>query len=502
METINNMSIDTNDPFFLADYRYRTRPYKHQHEIFVDSRDAPYKGLFTEMGTGKSKICIDTIAHLWYSGKIKNVLIIAPKGVYKNWRDKEIPAHMPTDVPLYEFTWSSTLNAKQKALFDNLYMSKNDDKLRIVYMNVEALSTEKGGHMAMTFCKYAKGGIIAILDESTTIKNSAAKRSKVAVEACKNVPYRRIASGLPTPQSPVDMFQQLRWLDPYALPTQSFFAFRNRYCVMREVRLGPRRFNKIVGFKNMDELHTIMERVGYRVLKKDCLDLPEKIYVTREVELEERQALAYDALVRDTMMQINDEYMRGVVTAPLMITRLVKLHQIACGHLVMDGGEILDFSAPRLETLQEVLDEMEPPVLIWATYRHDIRRLVDLIGKKYGETKVAHFYGDTTAKERDEALRGFYEGDIDYFVGNPATGGYGLSLTRSHNVIYYSNSYNLEHRLQSEDRVHRIGQQSAVTYVDLVAKGTVDERIITALRNKETLARTLLDQGAEFFRQG
>lgn len=493
------MPIDTNGPHFVENYRYKTKPYAHQHRIFTHSRDRRYVGLFAEMGTGKTKICIDTIAHLWKTKQITGALIIAPKGVYRNWHTKEVPAHMPDDVPLYEFVWSPTLDRHMKSQFENLYMSRNDDKLRIIYMNVEALSTEKGGHFAMTFCKYTKS-VMAIVDESTTIKSSAAKRTKVAIEATKNVAFRRIASGLPTPQSPVDMFSQLKFLDPYCLPTQSFFAFRNRYCVMREVRLGPRRFNKIVGFKNMDELHAIMERVGYRVLKKDCLDLPEKTYQIREVDLSDQQRDAYEALVRDTMMQINDERMRGVVTAPLMITRLVKLHQVACGHLVMDGGDILDFSTPRLTALDEVLDDMEPPVLIWATYRHDIRRIVDLLSKKYGPQKVAHFYGDSSSKEREDALTGFYEGRVSYFVGNPAVGGYGLSLVRSHNVIYYSNSYNLEHRLQSEDRVHRIGQTLPVTYIDLVARGTVDEKILTALRNKETLARALLDQGAEFFR--
>ncbi len=496
-----NDTILVNDPHFIADYRYKTDPYDHQHRIFLDSRDRRRVGLFAEMGTGKTKIIIDTIAHLWYKGLVKHVLIVAPKGVYLNWRDKEIPAHMPDDVPLYEFTWSAVLYREQQKQFNDLYMTKHNDKLRIVYMNVEALSTEKGGHMALTFVKHSLGGIMGVIDESTSIKNSGAKRTKMALLVAKRLDYSRIASGLPTPQSPVDMFSQLRWLDEYCLPTSSFFAFRNRYCVMKEVRLGPRRFNQIVGFKNMDELHGIMEKVGYRVLKKDCLDLPEKVFLERDVQLSAEQRDAYNALVQDTMMQINDDTRRGVVTAPLMITRLIKLHQIACGHLVMDGGEILDFSTPRLEALEEVLDEMEPPVLIWATYRHDVRRITDLLSKKYGPEKVGSFYGDTSDKERAAVLSAFYEGRLNYFVGNPAVGGYGLSLTRSHNVVYYSNSYNLEHRAQSEDRIHRIGQRETCTYVDLIARGTVDERIITALKNKETLARALLDQGAEFFRQ-
>lgn len=501
MDTINDMPSLAHDPFFIDNYRYKTEPYQHQHRIFLDSRDEKHKGLFAEMGTGKTKILIDTIAHLWYQKRIKNVLIIAPKGVYKNWFSIEIPKHLPSDIPLYEFVWSSSLSREQKVQFDNLHMSRNDDKLRIVYMNVEALSTEKGGHFALTFVKYNKGGIMGIIDESTSIKSASAKRSKMALLFGPKLDYTRIASGLPTPQSPVDMFSQLKFLDPYCLPTQSFFAFRNRYCVMREVRLGPRRFNKIVGFKNMDELHAIMERVGYRVLKKDCLDLPEKIYQIREVPLTDDQQIAYDALVRDTMMQINDERARGVVTAPLMITRLVKLHQIACGHLVLDDGQIVDMSKARIEALEEALNEMATPVLIWATYRNDIRRIVSYLSEKFGPEKVGHFYGDSSDKERLQTLTDFYDGRLHYFVGNPATGGYGLSLVRAHNVVYYSNSYNLEHRLQSEDRVHRIGQKSPCTYVDLVARGTVDERIITALRNKETLARALLDQGAEFFRQ-
>ena len=183
------------------------------------------------------------------------------------------------------------------------------------------------------------------------------------------------------------------------------------------------------------------------------------------------------------------------LTALSALTQILRLHQIVCGHVKLDNGEVKAVENNRLKELMSILDETSGKVLIWANYRHDIQTIATEISKVHGPRSVATFYGDTPSEERQQIVDEFQNGEeLRYFVGNPKTGGYGLTLTKSHTVIYYSNSYDLEVRLQSEDRVHRIGQTSKVTYVDLVTEGTVDEKIVQSLRNKINLATEVMGE--------
>ena len=469
---------------------YKSTPYPHQVRELEDSRERKYWGLFWEMGLGKSKTTIDTIAHLYRTGQIKGAAIIAPKGVYRNWQDEEIPAHMPDDIPYHVVRWTSYQTKANKLLLDQMWRVK--DKLKILLMNIEAIRTVKGGHYLETFLKYEKPNIL-IIDESHTIKTPSSKQGKTAVVLAKHASYRRILTGTPVSQGPLDLYNQLRFLDPYTLGYSSFFAFRNRFAVMQTRRLGPRTFNEIVGYKNLDELNKILNKMGSRLKKEDCLDLPEKIYLQRAVTLTNDQMNMYNSIRKDAVLMLTNAKNQGILTAPLALTVLEKLHQIVCGHVKDDDGNVFPIENNRIDALLETIEEMEGQVVIWAGYVHNIKEIELALGKKYGSDQVVTYYGGTSDELRALAKARFKAKEVRFFVGNPSVGGYGLTLVTAANVIYYSNNYKLIDRIQSEDRVHRIGQTRPVTYVDLFVPSTVDEKIMRALRSKEDLAAKIVD---------
>jgi len=185
-----------------------------------------------------------------------------------------------------------------------------------------------------------------------------------------------------------------------------------------------------------------------------------------------------------------------MATAPHVLTQLMRLHQITCGHLKNDDGSITEVKSNRIKALLEVLDEVEGKVIIWANYVYDIKQIVNTISDEYGEDSIVQYYGAVDSEKRQENIKKFQDPNspVRFFIGNPQTGGYGITLTAANNVIYYSNGYDLEKRLQSEDRAHRIGQKKSVTYVDLIAPKTVDEKIRKALRKKINIATQVMGE--------
>tara|TARA_R100000656_G_scaffold64126_1_gene49203 strand:- start:158 stop:1018 length:861 start_codon:yes stop_codon:yes gene_type:complete len=271
----------------------------------------------------------------------------------------------------------------------------------------------------------------------------------------------------------------------------SFYSFQNHYGQVINRSMGARSFRQVVGYQNLEELSDKVEEFSFRVLKSECLDLPNKVYERRDVELTPQQRKMYKELKEYAITELENA---SLISASNVLTQILRLHQVICGFVKTDEGKVTGIENNRLDELINVLGEMQGKVIIWANYRHNIREIVRTLEELAGPDSVASYFGDTSDEDREETLRRFQDPDSDllYFVGNTQTGGYGITLTEARNVVYYSNNFDLEKRLQSEDRAHRIGQVNKVTYVDLVCKDTVDEKIVKALRNKLDLAQEVL----------
>ena len=337
---------------------------------------------------------------------------------------------------------------------------------------------------------------IMVVDESTTIKNRKATRTKNVMMLADEAKYRRILTGSPVTKSPMDLYSQCAVLSPKALGFNSYYAFQNRYALVQKRKMGTRAFQEIVGYRRLDELNSKLDRFSNRILKEECLDLPDKMYIRRDVALTDEQKRVYLQMKKLALAKLENG---ELATTASVLTQIMRLQQICCGFLQPDDGEIQTLDNNRLKELLEITDELQGKAIIWASYTHDIQQIASALRDRFGPEAVATYYGDTPQDERQAIVEKFQDKDspLRFFVGQPRTGGYGITLTAANTTVYYSNSYDLEIRLQSEDRAHRIGQRNKVTYIDLVSPDTIDEKILIALRGKIDLAGKVLGEEAK-----
>ena len=472
-----------------------TTGYAHQLTALERSVGRNQFGMFMEQGTGK---CWVTLAEFCreYGGKVSSLVVVAPKGVYLNWKD-EIELHLEGGVEGVDLViWSSYRLKADNAVLAR-HLTTTAVVPRVLLINVETLSVKKKNVKKnigvpdvakMSAVEYLElyleaNQSLLVVDESTTIKYHKSARTKNVVQISPLARMRRILSGFPVPKSPVDLWGQCLFLGRGLLPYGSFRAFEAAHVIKETVTFGPRAFKKVVGFKNIDVLTKITDEFTYRVLKSECLDLPLKVYESRSVELTPEQVQMYNTLAAKFQAEVASG---EIVTAIDAMTRSTRLHQIVCGHTVVDNdegepGDIIDLPSNRYGALKEWIDSNDSAGIIWANLKED-----------YGDDSVVEYWGATSKEDREIARKKFQAGEVRFFVGNPHVAGMGLTLTKAEWAVYYSNSHNLEHRVQSEDRCHRIGLKHSVTYVDLIARGTVDERILAGLRLKKEVGGTVL----------
>ncbi len=468
-------------------YKFKTKPYKHQMTALEKSWNRETYAYFMEMGTGKTKVLIDNLAMLYDKGKVNGALIIAPKGVVGTWHDNELPSHLPSHIENVTVLWQPNITKKQQESLDSLFST--GESLHIIIMNVEAFSTDKGRLFAGKFLR--SHSTLMAIDESTTIKNPSAKRTKNILALSKEAKYRRIMTGSPVTKNPLDLFAQCYFLDPFHLDFTSYYAFRNRYAEMKTLHAHGRSIQIIDSYKNLDELADQLKTFSYRVLKDDCLDLPDKIFIKRQITLSPDQRKLYDQMKKQALAILEGK----VSSTKNTLTQLMRLQQITCGHFTDDNGATQPIENNRINELMDVIEDVEGKAIIWAHYQYDITAIIKAIAKKYGEESIVDYYGLTPKPERQPNIKRFQDDPkCRFIVGTPSTGGYGITLTAANTVIYYSNGYDLEKRLQSEDRAHRIGQQKPVLYIDINAENTVDEKIVKALRTKINIASEVLGE--------
>jgi Mesyanzhinovviridae DNA helicase len=492
------------------DYKFNTQPYNHQLECFLKSRDAEYYALLMEMGTGKTKVIIDTAAWLYSQGKIGAVIVLAPNGVHKSWIADELPKHMPKHVPYRAHLWRS---GKSITKYDQQVRAELlawEHGLRIAAVNIEAITVRRAKDWMRSLLDL--GPALLVLDESTTIKTPGAKRSRAATNMGKHAAYRRIMTGTPVGNSPFDVYSQYNFLSRSILDMESFLAFKHYYAEWNvrddhrhmDKQGDPRQFEEIKRtadgkpiYKHLDELKERIASVSYRKLKKECLDLPEKIFAKRYFELSPDVRKVYDRLRSEFIIQIKES--DDPVVVPMVLTRMLRLQQVASGYLPSDNNDDPAYKIPgdnaRLETLAEVIGNTHDKVVVWCRFRPECEEVSALLQKEFGKT--LRYDGSVPNKERDKVEHDFRFGDAKYLVATQRAGGRGNNWQAAGLVVYYSNTFSLEDRLQTEDRTHRIGMGDHVEYLDLIAMDTGDERIVAALREYKEIADLINGDNAQ-----
>lgn len=480
-------------------YVSRHKPWTHQRTALDKMGDREAFALLMAMRTGKTKTLLDNWGQLEKNGDCQDLLVIAPGGVYRTW-EKAVADHLGADLlpRVLVFTWSAGLGSTGKKNLERFLLDHS--KPRVLLVNVEALSNVQ---RARNVCEEFLGQRRSMLavDESTVIKNPSAKRTKYINRVLKDLSdYRRILSGLPTPKSPLDLYSQFEFLDPGILGFKSYFGFRARYAVMRQMRFGGRAVPIVVGFRDTEELQDRIKNHSYRVKLEDCYDLPAKQYTIREVTLTEEQRRIYKSLKEFATASLDDDQH---VTATQVITQILRMHQVLCGHVGTETGGFQSIPENRTQSLLDLLDEHDGKAIIWCSYDADIQKVSRAIEKQIrgsdyvpDEFKhVARFWGGNRSSREDEERKFLTDPDCRYIVATAAAGGRGRTWTIADLVVYYSNTADLEHRSQSEERAQGVDKTNSVLYVDLVAPGTVDEKMLQTLRKKITMAAAITSDG-------
>ena len=464
-------------------YPYKTKPYEHQRNALNESANKNKWAYFMEMGTGKTKVTIDNIGFLYLKKQIQSVLVIAPKSVYTVWQN-EIEIHLPDEIKYKIYKWNIDKPKDYNKL--NKY-----EHLRIFLMNVEALSTKRGFNGACDYLLKNKLNFV-VLDESTTIKNKSAKRTKNILKLRGLSRVRRILTGSPITKSPLDVYTQCQFLDQDLLGFSSYLAFRNRYAEMTDIPVGSGRYISVPKYyKRLQELEQKLKFFSTRIRKDQCLDLKPKVRQKRYIELEGDAKRIYERLRTSALAIVED----STISFSNKLTEIIKLHQVCNGFTKNDDGLVLGLHEQKLNVLNEILDETDGKVIIFANYIYNIEQIVAFLQHKYGKNTTVSIYGAVNVKDRQKAVKKIQEDpETKFIVINPTTGGFGLTLTAVNTVIYFSNNYNLEVRMQSEDRAHRMCQKGTVVYIDIVAKNTLDEAIMKSLINKGKVAAKTLGE--------
>ena len=455
-------------------YHSLTKPFPFQSKALSLSLGSRAYAVLGEMGTGKSKILIDTAGHLWCDGLIDAVLIVAPKGVHTQWVEEEIPKHMG---PMVDWQGAAIDVSKTKK------PEWQNDKLAIMAVNVDYPRLDKGYEFCESFIAKFRGRVLMIVDESHKIKTLSSQRTQNIIALGRKCSFRRIATGTPISKNLVDAFSQFSFLDPAILGQKYITSFRAEYCIM-----GGYEMREVIAHKNIEQFYSRISPFSFRITKEEAdLGLPPKNYIRKTFEMSQEQKHHYLAMKADMITRMDDG---EFVTVTSALPQLTRLQQIACGFL-SDGVKLQRVENSRIDALKEVIEEREGKIIIWCRFNEDILWLKSQFGNS-----ALTYYGDTSVNDREIAKQRFLDPDdkVRFLIANPSAGGTGLNLQGDcRTVIYYSNSFNSIDRWQSEDRVHRIGAKGAITYIDLIAKGTIDTKILSNLRNKKSISDLAFD---------
>lgn len=475
-----------------------TKPMKHQTIALDRMKERKHYGLFMEQGTGKTWCLLADAERLFQEGKIEALLVIAPNGVHTNWIRREIPKHV--SAPHIARAWRSGAGKRQTEYICEVFEPRKG--LRIFAINIDALITKKGFAITENFLTMFKA--MVVVDESSRIKNPSAGRTKAVMALRRYAHCVRIATGTPITNAPVDVFSQMEFLQSGLLGTSNYRAFFAEYAelmkpdhpmMQRMIERNPRVARAQVvardasgrpKWRNLDKLQRLLEPHTYRVRKDECLDLPPKIYQSHYFSLSLEQEKAYKLMEKEQRMSLGEE-----LIAVQALSAGIKLQQITSGFVLHEGApHYVSKDNPRLGALMDLIEDLDGQFIVWARFREEIRAITEIF--KASKIPSVSYFGETSSADREIAIDQFQSGTARAFIGQQQAAGMGLTLTAAQTAIYYSNDFNLEHRLQSEDRCHRKGTKGSVVYIDLVAEDSIDETITRALQHKSDVAAAIL----------
>lgn len=469
----------------------------HQRECLAKMTGHTSFAVLMAMRLGKTATILVDYARLEAAGEVTNLFVLAPGGAYRTWEGAagdDVPSSLLDRLKVH--VWQSGSGATKDRARKAFLEARGGPRMLI--MNIEALSSVHDARALSTAFLEAAPAML-VVDESTVLRDPGSKRTQFVIEQLRPLaPYRRIMSGLLSPNSPFNLYSQFEFLDWRILGHDSFWTFKAHYAKMvrrkvgrpfvNGVRVRQKQFWEVKGYRNLDEIQTLIEPYSFRKRLEDVYDMPPKLYSYRYVEMTKDQRRIYDELRNFATARLTAE---KHVTATLVITQLVRLHQVLCGHSVDEEGKMHVIPENRTSALLELFQEYDGKAIVWVSYDFNVRAVADAIREEYGPGSVARFWGGNIKTREEEERRFKTDPNCRFMVATPAAGGRGRTWTAADLVVYFSNSYDLEHRSQSEERPQGVGKTRSVAYVDMMVKDTVDERIIKALRRKIVLASAI-----------
>lgn len=459
----------------------KVKPFDHQKKAFAIGTTIPFAALLMEQGCGKSMTSVAIAGHRFLYDGLKRVLVIAPTSVVPVWpREFNDYADFPFEVR------ALTGTSKEKSAQLNSW-KPNPDVLQVAVVNYEST-----WRMEEALAKWLKVAVsMVICDESQRIKTPNATQSKCVHRLGKLARFRLILTGTPVTQSPLDFFSQYKFLDE-SIFGGSFVQFRNRYALM-----GGFENRQVVAYRNMDELVRKAHSVAYRVSKAEALDLPAEITQPLFVELDKKTRGIYNELKKEAIAELDSGQM---VTAQVVLTKLLRLSQIAGGFVTDENRQVHAVGKEKLQAFEETLDDLMAAgkkVVVFARFIPEIEAITRMLQEKGIDHGV--ITGDVSQTERGELVEKFQKDpDCRVFVAQIQTAGLGITLTAADTAIFYSMDFSLANHEQAKARIHRIGQKNNVTYIYLLAKDTVDEKVFDALKAKKNVADSVVDNWRDF----
>ncbi len=473
-------------------YVPKTAPWgPFQQAQFDEYHERIAHAYLNQQGLGKTWQLINDLGCAFLEKKITGALVVAPNGVHTNWVLKEIPKHLHDDIKRVVLEYHSSTSGTKTALeARKKFMSTPEGTLPILCMSYNAFMTDRGKSFAKAFL--AKFDVFYILDESHFIKTPDAARTKTIVASGTHATMRRISTGtIMGAKNSLDLYSQIKFLDEHFwkryLDIKNFGLFKSYFADWVHMEAG---WPKIVRYKNQDELRELIKKISCRVLKQDVLkDLPPKIHKRMYFDLPGEHRRVYKQMKQELRAQLLSGEEVEVMSA---LVGMGKLCQIACGYVKdTETGENhpIDDNFPRIDRALEWCAESETQGIIWCRHTKDIDMLCSSLG-----SLAARLDGSVSKPDRVLNIERFERGEARFMVTIPSVGGTGYTWNQADRVLFHAVGMNLIELEQAQDRNHRIGQYSSVTYTYLVARRTIDEKIIdTHLSNREIQAEILGD---------